>query len=64
MSVDIDVVQMHDTISGKCVAVNATARVTYSPREGFNAEKLASFEKELTDLCKRRLEDALEGGAA
>ena len=62
MSVEVNVVQMHDTNTGRCLGVDARAYITFSPREGFDAAKLAAFEAELTELCKKRLNDALRKG--
>ncbi len=59
MSIDIEVIQACEINTGRCVCVTAIARITSSPREGFDDAKLAAFEAELTELCKKRLNAAL-----
>jgi len=59
MSIDIEVIQACEINTGRCVAVKAIARVTSSPREGYDDAKLGAFEAELTKLCDERLNAAL-----
>ena len=59
MNIEIEVQQMIETRSGRCVDAHAIARIFSSPREGFDAGKLEEFERELTDMCNRRLREAL-----
>ena len=44
------------------VAVDAQAVVTFSPREGFDAEKIGELERDLGQLVTTRLNDALKKG--
>jgi hypothetical protein len=46
------------------VAVNAQAVVTFSPREGFDAEKIGELERDLGQFVTTRLNDALKKGGA
>lgn len=42
------------------IAVNAQAVVTFSPREGFDAEKIGELERDLGPYISERLNDALK----
>lgn len=46
------------------VAVDAQAVVTFSPREGFDAEKIGELERDLGQFVTTRLNDALKKGGA
>jgi hypothetical protein len=46
------------------IAVNAQAVVTFSPREGFDAEKIGELERDLGPYISERLNDALKRGGA
>ena len=46
------------------VAVDAQAVVTFSPREGFDAEKIGELERDLGPYISKRLNDALKKGGA
>jgi hypothetical protein len=46
------------------VAVDAKAIVTFSPREGFGAEKIGELERDLGPYISKRLNDALKKGGA
>ena len=45
-------------------AINAQAVVTFSPREGFDAEKIGKLERDLGQFVTTRLNDALKKGGA
>ena len=45
-------------------AINAKAIVTFSPREGFDAEKIGELERDLGPYISKRLNDALKKGVA
>lgn len=62
MSIEIELhhaVDFHGTIS-----VNAGATILYSPREGFDADKIAALENDLGPYITARLNDALKKGGA
>ena len=46
------------------VAVDAQAVVTFSPREGFDAEKIGELERDRGQFVTTRLNDALKKGGA
>lgn len=46
------------------VAVDAQAVVTFSPREGFDAEKIGELERDLGPYITTRLNAALKKGGA
>ena len=43
-------------------AIDAQAVVTFSPREGFDAEKIGELERDLGPYISKRLNDALKKG--
>ncbi len=45
-------------------AIDAQAVVTFSPREGFDAEKIGELERDLGPYISKRLNDALKKGGA
>ena len=45
-------------------AIDAQAVVTFSPREGFDAEKIGELERDLGQFVTTRLNDALKKGGA
>lgn len=62
MSIEIELrhaVDFHGTNS-----VNARATILYSPREGFDADKIAALENDLGPYITARLNDALKKGGA
>lgn len=46
------------------VAVEAQAVVTFSPREGFDAEKIGELERDLGPFITQRLNAAIKKGGA
>ena len=61
----IDIALYYATPNGgrKC-AVDAVATILSSPREGFDADKLAALEQDLGLFIGKRLNDALKNGDA
>jgi hypothetical protein len=62
MSIDIEL-QVARDIHGIC-AIHADAIIMYSPREGFDADKLAALERDLSSYIEDRLNDAVKKGGA
>lgn len=62
MNIDIDLKCAYD-VHG-VVAIDAQAVVMFSPREGFDAEKIGELERDLGPYISKRLNDALKRGGA
>lgn len=62
MNIYIDLNYASDA-HGTC-AIDAQAVVTFSPREGFDAEKIGELERDLGQFVTTRLNDALKKGGA
>ena len=66
MTLSVDIYQMKD-VRGITLSVAAKALVEFSPSEGFDADKLAALERDLSQFVEDRLNGALtivEGGRA
>ena len=61
MSIDISLAPVHDC-RGRVAAVHCEAMILFSPREGFDADKLAALERDLGEYVGARLNDALRKG--
>ena len=61
MTIDIEVVKIF-TGSGECAAVDAQAIIMFSPREGFDADKIEALERDLGKFVGERLNNALKKG--
>lgn len=62
MNIYIDINYANDTHG--VFAVAAQAVVTFSPREGYDAEKIGELERDLGPYITKRLNDALKKGGA
>ncbi|MBR4616262.1 MAG: hypothetical protein IKO55_11705 [Kiritimatiellae bacterium] len=62
MNIYIDLYDARDAHG--VVAVDAQAVVTFSPREGFDAEKIGELERDLGPYITTRLNAALKKGGA
>lgn len=63
MSIDIEIHKVYIG-AGETVAVEAEAIILFSPKEGFNADKLAALEEDLGKIVTERLNAALKKGGA
>ncbi len=62
MNICIEIYDARDAHS--IVAVDAQAVIMFSPREGFDAEKIGELERDLGQFVTTRLNDALKKGGA
>jgi hypothetical protein len=62
MSIDIEI--YYATNGAGRAAVEAQSRILFSPREGFDADKIAALENDLGPYITARLNDALKKGGA
>lgn len=60
MNIYIDINYANDAHG--IAAIDAQAVVTFSPREGFDAEKISELERDLGPYISKRLNDALKRG--
>lgn len=49
---------------GRIVRVQVETRITHSPSEGFDNEKLGQLETDLADFLTKRINDAIKRGGA
>jgi hypothetical protein len=61
MTLSVDIYQMKD-VRGITFSVGAQARIEFSPSEGFDADKLAALERDLSQFVEDRLNGALTIG--
>lgn len=61
MNLYVDIYQMKDA-RGITSSVSAKALVEFSPSEGFDADKLAALERDLSQFVEDRLNGALTFG--
>ena len=47
---------------GRIAGVQVDTRITHSPSEGFDNEKLGELETDLADFLKKRINDAIKKG--
>ena len=59
MNIEIIVYQVIDG-TGRTLNVDAKAEIAYSPREGYNADKIAALERDLGSFIYTRLKAALK----
>ena len=62
MTIDLDF--RYATASGNLCAVDVEATIRFSPREGWDAEKIGELERDLGPYISKRLNDALKKGGA
>ena len=63
MSIDLDIYSSVDAYGAAC-SVEVQATVLYSPREGFDPDKIAALERDLGPYITTRLNDAVKKGGA
>lgn len=63
MSIEIEIFHAIDG-TGCVISVDAQATVLYSPREGFDPDKIAALERDLGPFITQRLNAALKKGGA
>ena len=63
MSIDLDIYRGIDANGAAC-AIDVQATILFSPREGYNADKIAALEHDLGPFIAARLTDALKKGGA
>ena len=63
MSIDLDIYTGKDA-RGRITAVDVRATILSSPREGFDADRLAALECDLGTFITGRLNCALKNGGA
>ena len=63
MNIDIEIWEMTDG-TGRVSSVDVKSTIMYSPREGFNADKIAGLERDIGLFVKERLNAAIEKGGA
>jgi hypothetical protein len=63
MDIDIAIREMTDA-AGRVCSVDVKSTIMYSPREGFNADKIAGLERDIGLFVKERLNSAIERGGA
>ena len=61
MNLYVDIYQTKDS-RGVTFSVGAQARIEFSPSEGFDADKLAALERDLSQIVEDRLNGALTFG--
>lgn len=49
---------------GRIACVQVETRITHSPSEGFDNEKLGQLETDLADFLTKRINDAIKRGGA
>lgn len=63
MSIEIDVYSMTDW-TGRVCSVEVKSTILYSPREGYDPDKIESLEYSLAPFIAARLNEALKKGGA
>ena len=63
MNIDVYQTEARDPY-GRIVAVKCDAKITHSPSEGFDNEKLAELETDLAEFLTKRINGAIKRGGA
>ena len=63
MEIYIQQYESRDTY-GRIACVQVETRITHSPSEGFDNEKLGQLETDLADFLTKRINDAIKRGGA